>query len=146
MKLAIQEAEQALMEDEVPVGCIIVKDDKVIGKGHNRVETLKDPTAHAEILAITAAAATLNNWRLLDSTLYTTVEPCLMCTGAIILARLKRVVYGTKDEKFGCLESKYTIERDNRFNHRFEVTGGVLSHEATNLLKKFFKQRRLKSD
>jgi tRNA(adenine34) deaminase len=146
MKLALEEARQAASENEVPVGCIIVYENRIIGRGHNQIEALRDPTAHAEILAITAAAQALNNWRLTGTTVYVTVEPCLMCTGALILARTSRVVFGTKDEKFGCLGSKYNIILDNRFNHRFDVKGGVLVNEATELLKQFFAKRRKQNE
>ncbi len=142
MRVALTEAEIALKEGEVPVGCVVVKDGAIIGRGHNRVETLKDPTAHAEILALTAAAATLNNWRLNEATVYITIEPCLMCTGALILARPRRVVFGARDEKFGCLGSQYDIARDNRFNHRLEVQEGILASAAVELLQKFFQERR----
>jgi tRNA(adenine34) deaminase len=142
MRVALAEAQLGLKEGEVPVGCVVVKDGVIIGRGHNRVETLKDPTAHAEILALTSAANTIGNWRLTGATVYITLEPCMMCTGALILARPKRVVFGARDEKFGCLGSQYDIARDNRFNHRLDVTEGVLASETANLLKTFFKKRR----
>lgn len=142
MQLALTEAEQGLKEGEVPVGCVIVKDGVIIGRGHNRMEMLKDPTAHAEIIALTSASATIGNWRLNGTTVYITLEPCLMCTGALILARPARVVFGARDEKFGCLGSRYDIARDNKFNHRFEVTAGVMAQESARLLKLFFKKRR----
>jgi len=141
MRLAIEEAHQAANENEVPIGCIIIRNNKIIGRGHNRTEALQDPTAHAEIIAITAAARALNNWRLIDTTVYVTIEPCLMCTGALILARTNRVVFGATDEKFGCLVSN-NIMLNNRFNHHFEVTGGVLAQETAELLKQFFEIRR----
>ncbi len=136
------EAETALEEGEVPVGCVIVKDGILIGRGHNRVEALKDPTAHAEILALTAAAIKLVNWRLTGATVYITLEPCLMCTGALVLARPERVVFGARDPKFGCLGSQYDIARDNRFNHCFAVTSGVLAEEASSILQHFFRMQR----
>lgn len=142
MQLALAEAEQGLKEGEVPVGCVIVKDGVIIGRGHNRMEMLKDPTAHAEIIALTSASATIGNWRLNGTTVYITLEPCLMCTGALILARPARVVFGARDEKFGCLGSRYDIARDNKFNHRFEVTAGVMAQESARFLKLFFKKRR----
>ncbi len=142
MRQALKEAVLALEENEVPVGCVVVKDGNCLGRGHNRVEALSDPTAHAEILALTAAATTLKNWRLSGATVYVTVEPCLMCTGALILARPQRVVYGARDEKFGCLGSRYDIIKDNRFNHQFAVTAEVLADEAVALLQQFFKKRR----
>lgn len=142
MRIALQEAVVAAEENEVPVGCIIIQNNKIIGRGHNQVESLRDPTAHAEIIAVTAAARYLGNWRLLDATAYVTIEPCLMCTGAFILSRIKRVVYGAPDEKFGCLGSKYNIIADARFNHKFEVTGGIMADEAAKLLREFFQKRR----
>ncbi|MEO0070501.1 MAG: tRNA adenosine(34) deaminase TadA [candidate division WOR-3 bacterium] len=142
MRLALSEAEAALVENEVPVGCVIVKNGSVIGRGHNRVEALKDPTAHAEILALTAAATTLNNWRLSGVTVYVTLEPCLMCTGALILSRVDRVVFGARDPKFGCLGSQYNIAQDNRFNHRLQVNGDVLAAESAELLRRFFSEKR----
>ncbi|MEO0021267.1 MAG: tRNA adenosine(34) deaminase TadA [candidate division WOR-3 bacterium] len=142
MRIALHEAHRAAEENEVPVGCIIVLNGTIIGRGHNQIESLKDPTAHAEILAITAAARSLENWRLLNTTAYVTVEPCLMCTGALLLSRVKRVVYGTQDEKFGCLGSRYNLIKNSRFNHCFEITGGILADEAARLLKNFFQKKR----
>jgi len=119
-----------------------VHDGRIIGRGHNRTETLKDPTAHAEIIAIGAAAAALGNWRLTGATVYTTIEPCLMCAGALTLARPGLVVYGARDPKFGCLGSQYDIARDNRFNHELKVVEGVLAMESAAMLKEFFRLRR----
>jgi tRNA(adenine34) deaminase len=144
MRAALAEAEAAAAEGEVPVGCVVVKDGGILGRGHNRTEALKDPTAHAEIVAIGAAATALGNWRLSGATVYATIEPCLMCTGALVLARPDLVVFGARDEKFGCLGSRYDIARDNRFNHRLEVVEGVLAAEAGGLLKRFFRSRRRK--
>ena len=141
MKLALQEAERAFSEGEVPIGAVIVKDGVVVGRGHNQVERLKDPTAHAEIIAITSAASTLNNWRLKGCTIYVTVEPCPMCAGALILSRIDRVVYGVDDKKFGALGSVCDIAK-YRFNHKFDVEKGVLAREAEELLKAFFSQIR----
>jgi len=132
----------ALRENEVPVGCVIVLNDHLIGRGHNRTENLKDPTAHAEIIALSAAASTIGNWRLSGAHVYVTLEPCLMCTGALILARPERVVFGASDPKFGCLGSRYDIARDNRFNHEFAVTTGVCADESAALLQGFFRSRR----
>jgi len=142
MKVAMVEAEVAAAEGEVPVGCVVVSDGRIIGRGHNRTESLKDPTAHAEIVAIGAAAAALENWRLSGATVYVTIEPCLMCTGALVLARPDCVVFGARDKKFGCLGSRYDIAADNRFNHRLKVIEGVLAAEAGELLKRFFRARR----
>lgn len=142
MELALAEARAAAAEGEVPVGCVVVSGERVIGRGHNRTEALRDPTAHAEVIALSAAAATLGNWRLTGATVYCTVEPCLMCTGALVLARPARVVYGARDPKFGCLGSVYDVAADNRFNHRFEVAPGLLADESAALLKEFFRGRR----
>ena len=142
MRAALVEAEAAAAEGEVPVGCVVVHGGRIIGRGHNRTESLKDPTAHAEIVAIGAAATALANWRLSGATVYATIEPCLMCTGALVLARPDCVVFGARDEKFGCLGSRYDIAADNRFNHRLKVIEGVLATEAGKLLKRFFRARR----
>jgi tRNA(adenine34) deaminase len=144
MRAALAEAEAAAAEGEVPVGCVVVHEGRIIGRGHNRTEALKDPTAHAEIIAIGAAATALENWRLTGATVYATIEPCLMCTGALTLARPDLVVYGARDPKFGCLGSRYDIARDNRFNHELKVVEGVLATEAAGLLKMFFAERRKK--
>jgi tRNA(adenine34) deaminase len=142
MRAALVEAEAAAAEGEVPVGCVVVWEGRIIGRGHNRTESLKDPTVHAEIVAIGAAATALENWRLSGATVYVTIEPCLMCTGALVLARPDCVVFGARDAKFGCLGSRYDIAADNRFNHRLQVTEGVLATEAGELLKLFFRARR----
>lgn len=142
MDVALQEAQAAAAEGEVPVGCVVVREGVVIGRGHNRTEGLNDPTAHAEVLALGAAATTAANWRLTGATVYVTIEPCLMCTGALVLARPDRVVFGARDPKFGCLGSRYDIAGDNRFNHRFEVLEGVRADEAAALLQQFFGSRR----
>ena len=146
MDLALAEAAAAAEEGEVPVGCVVVRNSRVIGRGHNRTEGLNDPTAHAEILAIGAASSALGNWRLTRATVYVTIEPCLMCSGALVLARPERVVFGTRDPKFGCLGSRYDVARDNRFNHQFEVTEGIRADEAAALLKDFFRTRRATED
>jgi len=146
MRLALGEARAAGDEGEVPVGCVIVRNGQVIGRGHNRTEALCDPTAHAEMVAISAAATTIGNWRLTGATVYCTVEPCLMCTGALVLARPDRVVCGAADPKFGCLGSVYDVAADNRFNHRFEVRTGVLTGESAELLQGFFRARRNRDD
>ncbi len=142
MEFALDEARAAAEEGEVPVGCVVVHSGRVIGRGHNRTEGLKDPTAHAEIVALSAAAGTLGNWRLSGATVYATLEPCLMCCGALVLARPDRVVFGARDPKFGCLGSRYDVARDNRFNHRLEVTEGVMAEAARELMRGFFRQRR----
>ncbi len=142
MEAALREAEQAFEEGEVPVGAVVVKDDRIVGRGHNRVEQLKDPTAHAEMLAITAACATLDTKYLSGCTLYVTLEPCPMCAGAIVWARLDRVVFGAFDEKAGAASTLYNILQDPRLNHRVEVISGVEAERAATLLQRFFRKRR----
>jgi tRNA(adenine34) deaminase len=144
MELAIKEAEHAAVEGEVPVGCVIVHEGMVIGKGHNRTLALNDPTAHAEILAITAAANHLETWRLEDCICYCTLEPCPMCAGALVLARIDRLVFGAKDPKFGAVMSLYNIPQDIRLNHQVEVVPGILEERIAGLMKKFFQTIRAK--
>jgi tRNA(adenine34) deaminase len=126
----------------VPVGCVVVRDGIVIGRGHNQVETLQDPTAHAEVLAIGAAANALGSWRLNECTLYVTLEPCAMCAGAIVLARLGRLVYGADDPKAGACGSVLDVIHERRLNHAVPVTAGVLAGECSHLLKEFFARKR----
>ena len=142
MREALKEAKQALKKEEVPVGAIIISDEKIIGKGYNQIEMLQDPTAHAEMIAITAAASTLGKKWLTDATLYVTVEPCSMCAGAIVLARLKRVVYGVTDPKTGAHSSIINLLNDPRLNHRLEVIPGILKEECEALLLTFFEEMR----
>lgn len=142
MGLALREAERAADQGEVPCGAVIVKDDQIIGKAHNQTETLQDPTAHAEVLAITQAAAALNNWRLTDAVLYVTKEPCPMCAGAIVLARIKKVVWALDDPKRGGARSKFEILDHTDLNHRTEIQTGVLHDECKAVLQGFFKKRR----
>jgi len=142
MRIALDEAEAAFEKDEVPVGAVVVRDGRIIGRGHNQKETLADPTAHAEILAITAAAGALRDWRLTGCTLYVTLEPCPMCAGAIVLARLDRVVFGTDDPKFGACGSLYTIAADPRTNHQVELVRDVCADECAAILQRFFKDQR----
>lgn len=142
MRLAIAEALQADAEDEVPIGCVIVKDGAVIAAAHNRRIQSSDPTAHAEILALSQAAKTLGDWRLEGCTLYVTLEPCPMCAGAIVQARVPRVVYGCADAKAGACHSLFTITNDPRLNHRCEVTPGVLATECAAMLSAFFQKKR----
>jgi len=142
MQLAIEEAQQAHDEDEVPVGAIIVHSDRVIAQAHNQRESLNDPTAHAEMIAITQAAESLGTWRLQGCTLYVTLEPCPMCAGAIVLARIPTVVYGTHDPKAGAVTTLYQLLGDPRLNHRCEIIPGILSDECGNILTTFFKQKR----
>jgi tRNA(adenine34) deaminase len=142
MRLALSEARQAFDEGEVPVGAVIVHEQRVIASAHNQREALNDPTAHAEMVAITQAAEALGAWRLLDSTLYVTLEPCPMCAGAIVQARLPTVVYGTIDPKAGACHTLYQITEDPRLNHRCTVLGGVLADECRTILQEFFAERR----
>jgi tRNA(adenine34) deaminase len=143
MRLAIEEAQRALVHDDVPVGAVILgPDGEVLGTGHNERELLQDPSAHAEMLAIRAAAARLGSWRLLETTLYVTLEPCAMCAGAIVLARIPTVVYGTADPKAGAAGSVLDILAEPRLNHRPTVIGGVLGPECAALLLAFFAARR----
>ncbi|MCU0960928.1 MAG: tRNA adenosine(34) deaminase TadA [Pirellulaceae bacterium] len=144
MELALREARQALAENEVPVGAVIVHDEHVIAAAHNQREQLRDPTAHAEMIAITQAAESLRSWRLEQCTLYVTLEPCPMCAGAILQARLPRVVYGAADPKAGAVATLYQLLSDPRLNHHCEVTAGVLAASCGQLLTAFFQaQRRL---
>ena len=142
VRAALREARESLRKDEVPVGCVIVHDGVVVGRGHNQVESLQDATAHAEILAIGAASNALGSWRLHECTLYVTLEPCSMCAGAIVLARLGRVVYGAPDPKAGACGSVLDVLGERRLNHRAELTAGVLAEECGELLREFFRQRR----
>jgi tRNA(adenine34) deaminase len=142
MQLALEEAELALPEGEVPVGAVIVHQGRVIGRAHNQRERLRDPTAHAEMIAITQAAAALGCWRLDGCILYVTLEPCVMCSGAIIQARIPAVVYGARDPKAGGAESLYRLLEDTRLNHTCAVTGGVLGEACGALLTRFFQQQR----
>ncbi len=139
---ALKEAAAALDEGDVPVGAVVVHGGRIIGRGHNQRELLADPTAHAEMLALSAAAAFLKQWRLLDCTLYATLEPCVMCAGAIIHARVPRLVYGAVDPKGGGCGSVYDITASGRLNHRVDVEGGVMAQECGELLQLFFKQQR----
>ena len=142
MREALKLAREARAAGEVPIGAVVVLDDRLLGKGKNQIETLGDPTAHAEILAIGAAANALGEPRLTGATLYSTLEPCIMCSGAIVLARLDRVVYGAEDPRAGACGSLYDIPRDPRLNHRAVVLGGLLADEATFLLRSFFDDLR----
>jgi tRNA(adenine34) deaminase len=142
MRLAIREAERALEHEDVPIGAVVVREDEVIGAAHNERELRQDPTAHAEILALREASAAVGSWRVLDSVMYVTLEPCAMCAGAIVLARLPRVVYGTVDPKAGAAGSVLDVLAEPRLNHRPEVAGGLLAVECATLLTDFFGPRR----
>jgi tRNA(adenine34) deaminase len=142
MRAALREARESLLRDEVPVGCVVVHDGMVVGRGHNQVEALQDATAHAEILAIGAASNALQSWRLSDCTLYVTLEPCAMCAGAIVLARLGRLVYGATDPKAGACGSVLDVIGEKRLNHQVPVTHGVLAGECGEILREFFAKKR----
>jgi len=142
MRLAIREAERAAEHDDVPIGAVVVRDGEVIAAGHNERELRQDPTAHAEILALREAARALGVWRVLDSVLYVTLEPCAMCAGAIVLARVPRVVYGCADPKAGAAGSVLDVLAEPRLNHRPDVAGGLLAAESAELLRSFFAARR----
>jgi len=142
MRLALREAEAAFSEDEVPVGAVLVYDGKVIASGHNRREAKNDPTAHAELIALRRGAAEIANWRLTGAALYVTKEPCVMCAGAMVNARLTRLVYGCRDNRYGAVASQYHIASDARLNHRVDIISGILEEECSELLKRFFRMRR----
>jgi tRNA(adenine34) deaminase len=142
MRLALKEASLAFEMGEVPVGALLVKDGAVVSSSHNLRETLKDPSAHAEILALRDATRISDSWRLAGSTLYVTKEPCIMCAGALVNARIARLVYGCRDEKAGGVDSLYRIVNDERLNHRVEVVSGVLEEECAGILRRFFRERR----
>jgi len=142
MKMALELARQAEQAGEVPVGAIVVLGDTVLGRGFNSPIRLNDPTAHAEILAIREAAAALGNYRLEGSTLYVTLEPCVMCAGALVAARIARLVFGSRDLRFGGVRSKFRLADSELLNHRVEITEGVLGDECALLLRSFFEQRR----
>ena len=142
MRAALREARAAEESDEVPVGCVIVREGTIIGRGHNQVEGLQDATAHAEILAIGAASNGLRSWRLAECTLYVTLEPCAMCAGAMVLARVGRLVYGAADPKAGACGSVLDVIHERRLNHRVELTAGVLADECGAVLRDFFARKR----
>jgi len=142
MRAAIREAIAARDAGEVPVGAVVVREDRIIGRGFNQRETLNDPTAHAEMIALTAASAAAGTWRLDDCTLYVTLEPCTMCAGAIVLARIMRLVYGATDPKAGACTSLYSIPTDDRLNHRVELVDGVMAEDCAALLRLFFAEQR----
>jgi tRNA(adenine34) deaminase len=143
MREAMKEARLAEAKEEVPIGCVIVHGGVVIGRGHNQTESLQDPTAHAEMIAITAAAAALESRRFLDCALYVTLEPCAMCAGAIVLSRIPLVVYGASDPKAGAVDTLYSLLKDPRLNHTAEVLSGVLGEECGKMLSEFFTRLRL---
>ena len=142
MRLALREADRALAHDDIPVGAVVVHEGEVIGTGHNERELRSDPTAHAEMIALREAARTLGSWRVLDSVLYVTLEPCAMCAGAIVLSRVPRVVFGTADPKAGASGSVLDVLAEPRLNHRPQVESGLLVEECADLLRVFFSSRR----
>ncbi|MDO4393092.1 MAG: tRNA adenosine(34) deaminase TadA [Bacillota bacterium] len=144
MKEALEEAKKAAAEGEVPIGAVIVKDGVIIGKGHNRVETLKDPTAHAELAAIRMAASHLGGWRLTGCLMFVTAEPCSMCAGAIVWSRIEKLYIGTPDPKAGACGSLFNIPQDSRLNHFTEIETGLMQEECSGILKDFFKNLRKK--
>ncbi|MBN2180386.1 MAG: tRNA adenosine(34) deaminase TadA [Sedimentisphaerales bacterium] len=145
MRMAIEAAKIAEENGDVPIGAVIVYQNQIIGKAYNQREQLNDPTAHAEIIVLTQAAAFLESWRLNDCTIYVTLEPCPMCAGALVLARMERLVYGCDDPKTGAVKSLYNIVQDERLNHRIEVTAGVMANECSELLQNFFQKRRIEN-
>lgn len=144
MGLAIEEAKKAAERGEVPIGAVIVRDGEVVGTGYNLRETGKNPLAHAEIIAIREASEAMKGWRLIDTTLYVTLEPCPMCAGAIVQARIPRVVYGAMDPKAGCAGSLMNLLQEDRFNHQVELVHGIREEECANLLRDFFRTLREK--
>jgi tRNA(adenine34) deaminase len=142
MRLALREASRALEHEDVPIGAVVVQGGEVIGAGHNERELRADPTAHAEMIALREAARALGSWRILDSVMYVTLEPCAMCAGAIVLARLPRVVFGATDPKAGAAGSVFNVLEEPRLNHRPQVESGLLAEECADLLRAFFAPRR----
>ena len=143
---ALRAARAALEQDEVPVGCVVVHEGRIVGRAHNQREILSDPTAHAEMIAITQAAEAVGSWRLGGCTLYVTLEPCAMCTGAMVLARIARLVYGAADPKAGAVESVFHLLDEPRLNHRVETSSGVLAEECGGILTEFFRNKRRTED
>jgi tRNA(adenine34) deaminase len=142
MQMALVEAKKAAAFGEVPIGAVIVRNGEVVGRGYNLRERAKDPTAHAELLAVKQASETLGGWRLIGCTLYVTLEPCPMCAGAIVQSRIDRVVYGVSDPKAGCAGTLMNLLQEERFNHQVEVTSGILAEECSVILKDFFRELR----
>lgn len=142
MEEALKEAQKAYNIDEVPIGAVVVKDGEIIGRGHNLRESQKDPTLHAEMIAIREAAAKIKGWRLTNCDIYVTIEPCPMCAGAMIQARIDRVIFGARDPKAGCAGSLYNLLEDSRFNHRVEVVEGIMEEQCRDIIKTFFRNKR----
>ena len=145
MRAALEEAQKALANEEIPIGCVLVKDKEIIGRGHNAREELNRAIMHAEMMAIEEANQVEGNWRLLDTSLFVTIEPCVMCAGAIGLARIPQVFFGASNQKFGAGGSLYDILTDQRLNHRVEVEKGILEEECAQIMQDFFRQRRQKA-
>ena len=139
---ALKEAQKAFDKDEVPVGSIVVHKDRIIARAHNQIKLLKDPTAHAEMIALTQAASYLKNERLLETTLYVTVEPCAMCSGAMVLGRVKKLVYGAPDPKSGACGSILNVASNKKLNHRIKIKKNILAEESSSLLREFFRKKR----
>jgi len=146
MQSALNEAQKAFEQSEVPIGAVIVHENKIIGRGYNRTIALKDATAHAEMLAITSAAEQMGDWRLEKTMLFSTIEPCTMCAGAAVLSRIDTIVYGAKDPKFGACGSIFNVPDEKKLNHRIEVISGVMEQEAAELMQLFFREVRKKKE
>lgn len=146
MFAALQEAERALDEGEVPIGAVVVHKNKIVGRGYNQTEKLKDSTAHAEMLAITAASGVLGSWRLNECDLYVTAEPCVMCAGASVLARVKTIYYGADEPKFGACGSLYNIAAEGKLNHKIKIYSGIYAEESRKLMQDFFQKSRNKKE
>ncbi|HEX2896797.1 MAG TPA: tRNA adenosine(34) deaminase TadA [candidate division Zixibacteria bacterium] len=146
MRMAINEAMEAFEADEVPIGSIVVYKNKIVGRGHNQTESLKDATAHAEMIALSAAYNQRGDWRLDDCYLFSTIEPCTMCSGAAVLSRIKTIVFGASDPKFGACGSIFNVPTEKKLNHRIEVVGGILKDEIAEMMQQFFRQVRLEKD
>ena len=144
MYAALQEAERAFEEDEVPVGAVVVHKNKIIGRGYNQVEKLNDATAHAEMIALTSASNHLKNWRLNECSIYVSLEPCIMCTGAMLSSRIENLYYAASDSKFGACGSVHNLAENSKTNHTIKVFSGILAKESEDLLKSFFVKKRLK--
>ena len=145
MYAALQEAERAYDDDEVPVGAVVVHKNKIVGRGHNQIEKLNDATAHAEMIALTSASNHIKNWRLSECSIYVTLEPCIMCTGALLSSRIENLYFGASDSKFGACGSVHNLAENSKTNHTIKVFSGILAKESEDLLKSFFAKKRLKS-
>ena len=146
MELAIREAEEAYKKNEVPVGAVVIFEDKVIGRGYNQTESLHDATAHAEMVALSAAYNHFNDWRLENCILVSTLEPCAMCSGAAVLSRIQTIIYGAKDPKFGACDSIFSIPTEQKLNHRIEVVSGIMEDEIASMMKQFFSEIRKRKE